>query len=473
MRIMVYPMVSNTGNLAGDSGISIPMTHARYLLEKEKESWVYFCAPTEWGKLEEALQKFWPSEKDLDRERMTLIPLRWMGKCRHCSNHFIDIEGLWNFSGSGRYEVDVFWTFVPEIVPHWKAFRKQGYSSKDTTVPTIAEGFSGIRGDANTDLRESIISQGVGYLLSDKIFWETSYQREISLRYFLEFMSKKAVEEIRGKSEVVGCPVKVSDYPKPKEKEERFIIAWNQKMTNQKRPEVMFEVGKRLNAMGEDFEVWVFGEDQRKFKAERHEAFTRSFVMPDRKKYLSQLSKATICLAPTIWDGWARSYVDCLLFEIPIVCERKFLFADLFPEDYPYFVDAPGDYLKLTLRALKDRREVAMWGKRLREIALKRCDVSVFSERFRQVSKELFESEIGRTNLEEDRTDNLLKVAREFAGGPFEMKEYAGIARREVLGYDPLGSGPRSDSWRFRVTMLRNGYRDMYDSPIVRYKKVQ
>jgi hypothetical protein len=471
MRVLIYPMASNTANLAGDSGISIPMTHARYLTEKEKESWVYFCVPVEWGRVEEAVKKFWPSKEEEERSRISLVPLRWMGRSRHLSNHFFDIEGLWEFNGSGRYEVDVMWTFVPEIVPHWKAFRRQGYSSKDTTAPTIAQGFSGIRGDYNTDLRESIVCQGVGFLLADKAFWETTYQQEISLRYFGEFLSQKAVDDIRKKSEVVGCPVKVDTYKKPEEKSERFVIVWNQKMTNQKRPDVFFGVTKRLNAMGKDFEVWVFGEDQRKFKAERHEAYTKVLATPSREEYLDNLSRGTICLAPTMWDGWARSYVDCLLMEIPIICERKFLFADLFPDDYPYFVESQGDYLKHTLRAMKDRKEVAEWGKRLREIALKRCDVSIFSERFREVSRELFESEIGRTHLEKSRTEKLLKVAREFAGGPFEMKEYAGTARREVLGFDPLGSGPRSDSWRVRVTMLKHGYRDLYDSPVVRYKR--
>ena len=454
MRIFVLPMYSNTRNLAGDSGLTIPISIIRTIPE-----WHFYVAfPERWSRQDKglALLEGLPN--------VTLVPLRYF-TCRNLSNHYLDLPGLARFAETGDLEVDIAWLNVPELVPAWKAFVRQGYplAHKRKRAPVIAHSYNGLRGWRDkTEVETTILAQGVGFAAADRICWESPFHRDVTLEQLGALLSGKTLGEIEKRGDVVGLPLEVGQYEIPIEKAERFTVAYNSKLIEQKRPRETFEVLARFHGLGYDFEVLVFDQSARGFKL-RAFPFVRMVDGSRRDRYLAALARCHVTISHTSWDLFSRAYADCLLLEMPIIAPRRCSFPFLCPPGYAHFAETTTDSLARLRHFYEDRENARRVGRECRAWIRERFAVATVAGWWRTITEKLVrrDRESVLEQCSEKRADAILATAeRACAKGDGRFTK-VGFEKtfRGLHGFGTMGC-IRGNSLKTRAVLLANGYED-------------
>ena len=454
MRIFVFPMYSNTRNLAGDSGLTIPISIIRAIPD-----WHFYVAfPETWSQQERGLFLF----KDLPN--VTLVPLRYF-TCRNLSNHYLDIPGLARFAETGDLEVDAAWLNVPELVPAWKAFVRQGYplAHKRKLAPAIAHSYNGLRGWRDpTEVETTVLAQGVGFAAADRICWESPFHRDVTLEQLGGVLSGKALRAIEKGGDVVGLPLDVGEYDIPIEKAERFTVAYNSKLIEQKNPRETFEVLSHFYDLGYDFEVHVFDQSGRGYKV-RDLPFVRMADGSNRDRYLKVLSRCHVTMSHTSWDLFSRAYADCLLLEMPLIAPQRCSFPFLCSPGYRYFAESSTAALGLLRHFYEHRDEARKVGRECRAWVRKNFAVENIAGWWRETTEALVrkDREAVLDQCSRKRRDAILATAEKAAAkgdGSFTKMGFEKVFRR-LHGYSTAGC-IRGNSTKTRAVLLANGFED-------------
>lgn len=461
LRVYVHPMISNTRNLAGDSGLTIPVSYMAAIPEWH----FYFGIPDEWAKLEPAL------EKVRAVKNVTLVPQTYFGKNRNLNNEFLDLPSLIRFADNGPCDVDIAWFFVPEVIPAWKAFGKSGYGQdeKPKKVPVIATCFNGLRQDPGKNNFATVTGQAMGFLHADYIFWECDWIRDLSLKHFSDFLNERALERIRRKSLATGQGIWRHEYePFPPVKNEKFTIALNHKLIAQKGVDETFRVFDEFYKMvGNQFEVWVFDQSSRTYKVK-----DRPYVVlkdgSKRDEYLSELSKCHVLVSHSRWDAWGRSYLDCMLFGMPFLCKRDMAFIDMVYPGYEWHFSNNTEVLGYLRYFMENRDEALRVGSRLREWVLDNYTIEAVVEHWRKKSIELVADDVPPCS--EDRAERILLVAKKLwdKQGPFTKMDFE-RAHRRLYGHGTAGD-VKGNATKTRRVLLRE-YIDDVSKPVPTYIK--
>lgn len=461
LRVYVHPMVSNARNLAGDSGITIPLSYIRAIPDWH----FYFGIPDAWAKLERALKLF----EGLDN--VTLVPQTYFGTWRNLNNQFLDLPSLVGFADNGPYDVDAAWFFVPEVIPAWKALGRMGYGDgeKPKKVPVVATCFNGLRQDPRHNNFATVTGQAVGFLHADYIFWECDWIRELSFNHFSAFLNERALEQIRRKSESTGQGIWRHEYePFPPRKNDKFTVALNHKLIAQKGVTETFHVFDEFFKMvGDQFEVWVFDQSSRVYRIK-----DRPYVVvkdgSKRDQYLRELAKCHVLVSHSRWDAWGRSYLDCMLFGMPFLCKRGMAFVDMVYPGYEWHFENNGELLGY-LRYFMDHRDEALRvGARLREHVLENFTVEAIAGKWRKKTEELVSEDVPGCSPE--RAERILLVAKRLwdKQGKFTKSEFEREHAR-LYGYGTTG-GAKGNATKTRRVLLRE-YEDDPTAPVPTYVK--
>ena len=457
-------MYSNTRNLAGDSGLTIPISLIRAIPD-----WHFYVAfPVSWNRQEKGLGLF----KNL--RNVTLIPLKYY-TCRNLSNHYLDLPGLSRFSETGDLEVDAAWMNVPELVPAWKAFQRQGYplSQKSKLAPTIAHSYNGLRGWGDqTEVETTIIGQAVGFYGADRIYWESPFHREVTLSQIGDLLSGKALGEIEKKGDVVGLPLNLEEYDFPIRKAGKFTVAYNSKLISQKNPRETFEILGRFHDLGYDFEVLVFDESGRQYKV-RDLSFVRIMDGSNREAYLKALSRSHVTVSHTNWDLFSRAYTDCLLLEMPLIAPKKCAFPFMCPPGYKFFAETAEEALGLLKHFYEHRDQARKVGRECRAWVQKNFSVEKVAGWWRETTEALVrkDREAVLKQCSRKRRDAILATAEKASAknGCFTKMEFE-EAFRGLHGFGTMGC-IRGNSIKTRAVLLDGGYKDDFTNEIPTYVK--
>lgn len=465
MRIFNLFMYSNTRNLAGDSGLTIPISLIRTIPE-----WHFYVAfPVAWNRQEKGLKLL----KDLPN--VTIVPMKYF-TCRNLSNHYLDLPGLSRFSETGDLEVDAAWMNVPELVPAWKAFQRQGYplSQKAKLAPTISHSYNGLRGWGDqTEVETTIMGQAVGFYGADRIFWESPFHREVTLSQIGGLLSGKALGEIEKKGDVVGLPLNLKEYDFPIRKAGKFTVAYNSKLIDQKNPRETFEILGRFHDLGYDFEVLVFDQSGRGYKV-RDLPFVRMLDGSNREKYLKALSRCHVIMSHTNWDLFSRAYADCLLLEMPLIAPKKCAFPFMCPPGYKYFAETADEALGLLKHFYEHRDQARKVGRECREWVRKNFSVGMVAGWWRETTEALVrkDREAVLRQCSRKRRDAILATAEKVSaknGGRFTKMEFE-KAFKGLHGFGTMGC-IRGNSLKTRAVLLANGFNDDFSKEQPTYVK--
>lgn len=461
LRVYVHPMVSNTRNLAGDSGITIPLSWIRAIPDWH----FYFGIPDEWAKLEKALELF------EGLSNVTLIPQVYFGKWRGLNSQYLDLPALARFGDGGEADVDAAWIFVPECIPAWKALGYGGYPEKQRhkKVPVLTSPFNGLRRRASENSQTTILMQGVGMYQADAVMWEAPWHMECSLGYFAEYFNERALEAIRKKSEWTGQGIFPEEYePWPPVKNEKFTIALNHKLIDQKGISQTLAVFDELyKLVGDQFEVWVFDQSQRAYRV-KDRPYARLVDGSNRKRYQEALSKCHICVSHTRFDQWGRSYMDVAMWGAPILCRREMAWPEMMYPGYEWHFANDTECIAYLRYFMENRDEAFRVGIRLREHILKNFTVEAVAKKWRDRTVELVKDNVPHCSPE--REERILLVAKRLwdKKGPFTKMEFEREHRR-LYGF-ATASDVRGNSVKTRRVLLREYYDDI-TKPVPTYVK--
>lgn len=461
LRIYVHPMVSNTRNLAGDSGITIPLSWIRLIPDWH----FYFGIPDEWAKLEKALRLF------EGLQNVSLVPQTYFGTWRSLNNEFLDLPSLQRFADNGPCDVDAAWIFVPEVIPAWKALGVMGYGKgeKPKKWPTLTSPFNGLRLDWRQNNESTILMQAVGMYQADAVMWEAPWHMENSLAYFAEVLNERALERIRQKSEWTGQGIFPDEYePFPPEKNEVFTIVFNQKLIWQKGADITFRVFDELfKLVGPQFEVWVFDQSQRAGKvADR--PYVRIKDGSNRREYQAQVSRCHLCVSHTRFDQWGRSYMDAAMWGAPILCKREMAWPDMLYPGYEWHFETDAECIGYIRYFMEHRDEALAVGRRLREHMLAQFTVERVASRWRRRTEALVAEDVPSCSPE--RRERILLVAKKLwdKQGPFTKAEFERAFAR-MYGHTTTG-GARGNATKTRRVLLTE-YEDDPTAPVPTYRK--
>ena len=458
-------MFSNSRNLAGDSGLTIPVSIIRAIPD-----WHFYVAfPESWSRQEKGLDLL------RDLPNVALIPQHFF-TCRNLSNHFLDIKALHRMSETGDLEVDAAWLNVPEVAPAWKAFVRQGYPlvSKCKQAPTIVHSYNGLRGHQDTtEVETTIMAQAVGFYAADRIYWESPFHRDITCDQIGGVLGGHALGEIEKKGDVVGLPLKLDEYDIPIEKNERFTIAYNSKLIEQKNPRETFEILSRFHELGYDFEVHVFDQSGRGYKV-RDLPFVKMVDGSNRTRYLQALSRCHVTMSHTTWDLFSRAYTDCLLLEMPIIAPKKCAFPFMCPPDYRYFAETDTEALGMLRHFYDHRDEARHVGRECRKWVRKNFGVEKIAQWWRTTTEDLVRKD-RKAMLDQcsDKRRRAILATAERAvtrgDGRFTKTGFEKTFR-EMHGFGTMGC-IRGNSLKTRAVLLDAGYQDDFACEVPTYMR--
>ncbi len=457
MRIYVHPMLSNTRNLAGDSGFTIPVS-----LMRAFPDWrFYFGMPIEWPRLERALKVL------QEMPNVTVVPQRYYGTNRNLNNWQLDFEGLDRFRPCLRsVDVDCAWFFVPELVPAWKALLRHGYpdvSGGQGLAPVVTTCFNGLREERhkNDFIPTTVLGQAIGFFASDEILWECPWIMEHSLAIFSTILNQKALGEIQRKSMPTGQPIMVEEYAFPIEKNEKFTIALNHKLIEQKGVRETFEVYDRLWMLGYEFEVWIWDTSGRGYRVGgRPYAVNKGGV--SREQYLRDLSRCHVLVSHSRWDAFGRSYLDCMMLEMPFLCRKELVFPFMVGPDYEWHFEDNDQCLAYLKHFMEHRDEARVVGRRLRQYVSERFDLPVIAGIWRAKTEGLVQRNWLRCRPSPDREHKILEVAKYLYEkiGPFTKVDLEREVKR-LYGHG-LSDPPQGHPVKTRQALLKGGWKDDY-----------